>query len=640
MELLSLFLIFLFSYSTAGEPTSDRAVLLSFISRVPHSPRKQWNSTSSACDWVGVTCDANRSAVVALRLPASGLVGTLPPDTLGHLSSLRILSLHANRLSGALPEDLSNLIHLERLYLQNNLFSGGFPQVILHITGLSQLDLSQNNFSGEIPSAVNNLTQLTVLFLQQNYFSGSIPLINIPGLSYLNVSHNALNGSIPAPIQRFPASSFAGNLGLCGAPLKMCTPSIASPPSTQIRPLDRTNNSTKFSTTKIVAIVVAAGVVGLLALMLLVIWWYKKQRSKVGPKHLKSVAVDPEGKSDEIGTTPSSKEDSGARKISRNRLVFVGGGGGYKFQLEDLLRASAEVMGKGTVGNTYKAVLEDGTTVVVKRLREVAVSKREFEEIVEKLGMVHHGNLLPVRAYYYSKNEKLLISDYIAGRSFSSSLHDPQREGSARGSLDWSRTLRVAMAVARGVSHLHGSAGIVHGNIKSSNVLLRHNPDDSAISNYGLSVLFKPGSSQASQAGSGYRAPELSETLRPTLKSDVYSFGVLLLELLTGKQPNRGSAEEAEGTDLPRWVQSVAREEWTSEVVDAKVVQENGEHETEMVQLLHLAMACVATEPGERPDMVDVVGMMDELARKRGGKLEGGDGIRDSFEPAVAGHVG
>jgi serine/threonine protein kinase len=46
-------------------------------------------------------------------------------------------------------------------------------------------------------------------------------------------------------------------------------------------------------------------------------------------------------------------------------------------------------------------------------------------------------------------------------------------------------------------------------------------------------------------------------------KADVYSFGVLLLELLTGKAPTHAVINE-EGLDLPRWVQSVVREEWTA----------------------------------------------------------------------------
>ncbi|KAK9149949.1 hypothetical protein Syun_008258 [Stephania yunnanensis] len=85
----------------------------------------------------------------------------------------------------------------------------------------------------------------------------------------------------------------------------------------------------------------------------------------------------------------------------------------YSFDLEDLLRASVEVLGKGSVGTSYKAVLEEGTTVVVKRLKDVVVAKREFEVQMEGLGKVNHENIIPLRAFYYSKDEKLLVYDFI-----------------------------------------------------------------------------------------------------------------------------------------------------------------------------------------------------------------------------------
>ncbi|RWW55448.1 hypothetical protein BHE74_00037937 [Ensete ventricosum] len=61
-----------------SEPVQDRAALLAFLDAIPHKQRIRWDGNSSACSWVGVTCDANRTAVVALRLPAVGLVGPIP----------------------------------------------------------------------------------------------------------------------------------------------------------------------------------------------------------------------------------------------------------------------------------------------------------------------------------------------------------------------------------------------------------------------------------------------------------------------------------------------------------------------------------------------------------------------------------
>jgi serine/threonine protein kinase len=94
------------------------------------------------------------------------------------------------------------------------------------------------------------------------------------------------------------------------------------------------------------------------------------------------------------------------------------------FDLEDLLRASAEVLGKGSYGTTYKAILEEGMTVAVKRLKEVVVGKKEFEQQMEIVGSVaRHPHVMPLRAYYYSKDEKLLVYDYAPSGSFFTVLH-------------------------------------------------------------------------------------------------------------------------------------------------------------------------------------------------------------------------
>ncbi|URD99051.1 inactive receptor kinase [Musa troglodytarum] len=610
-----------------AELTQDKTALLAFINATQHKRRLRWDGNST-CEWVGVTCNVNRTAVVILRLPGVGLVGTIPSGTLGKLSALRVLSLRSNRLSGPIPADFKGLALLRSLYLQNNLLSGSIHSGLTQLTRLVRLDLSGNSLTGSIPFAINSLTHLTGLFLQNNHLSGNLPSINIGSLVAFNVSYNQLNGSIPRTLEHFPVSSFVGNLDLCGGPLTPCNPFFPSPaPSPATNPVN--GSSKKLSKAAKIAIAVAAGVVLLLILLLLLVCLaFRRRRQRARDRAAKGTAAATAARSGEAGMTSSSKDDlsggvggsgtaSTVATAERNRLVFVGKGGGYSFDLEDLLRASAEVLGKGSVGTSYKAVLEEGTTVVVKRLKDVAVPKREFEVHIESLGKVEHDNLLPLRAYYYSKDEKLLVFDYLPAGSLSSLLHGSR--GSGRTPLDWDSRMRIALSAGRGLSHLHTAAQVVHGNVKASNVLLRTDLDSAALSDFGLHPLF--GTTAPPNRVAGYRAPEVLETRRPTFKSDVYSFGVLLLELLTGKAPNQASLGE-DGIDLPRWVQSVVREEWTAEVFDVELMRYPNIEE-EMVQLLQVAMACVAVVPDTRPDLPDVVRMMEEIVSRTESNDEG-----------------
>ncbi|XP_009597502.1 probable inactive receptor kinase At2g26730 [Nicotiana tomentosiformis] len=621
-------------YQVVSEPKEEKQALLAFLSQIPHANRVQWNSSSSACNWFGVECDPTNSSVYSLRLPAVGLVGQIPANTLGRLSQLRVLSLHANRLSGSIPSDFSNLELLRSLYLQNNRFSGGFPESLIGLTRLNRLDISSNNFTGNIPFSINNLTHLTGLLLNNNGFSGNLPSINPTGLVNFNVSNNQLNGSVPTTLSKFPASSFSGNIDLCGGPLPPCTPFFPSPSSSpspsSVEP--KFKRSKKLSTAAIVGIAVGSGLGLLLLLLFLFLCLRRKLTSKestIKTQKLPTTTAAAFTGAGEAGT--SSSKDDLTVEGERNKLVFFNGRGGYSFDLEDLLRASAEVLGKGSVGTSYKAVLEEGTTVVVKRLKDVVVTRKEFEQQMDVLGKMKHENVLPLRAFYYSKDEKLLVSDYIPAGSLSSLLHGSR--GSGRTPLDWDSRMRIVLSAARGISYLHISGKIVHGNIKASNVLLKqeNNQDYACVSDYGLNPLFSITATPVNNHRvAGYRAPEVLETRKVTFKSDVYSFGVLILELLTGKAPNQASLGD-EGIDLPRWVQSVVREEWTAEVFDVELMRYHNVEE-EMVQLLQIGMACVAIVPDQRPSMAEVVRMIEEMNRD--------DGLRQSSDDPSKGSEG
>lgn len=113
-----------------------------------------------------------------------------------------------------------------------------------------------------------------------------------------------------------------------------------------------------------------------------------------------------------------------ARKGDQGRLMFVRDDRGRFFELQDLLKATAEVLGAANLGVCYRATLTSGHSVVVKRFKEMnRVGREDFEEHMRRLGRLSHPNLLPLVAYYYRKEEKLLIHDYVPNRSLANLLH-------------------------------------------------------------------------------------------------------------------------------------------------------------------------------------------------------------------------
>ncbi|KAK1649773.1 hypothetical protein QYE76_067578 [Lolium multiflorum] len=278
-------------------------------------------------------------------------------------------------------------------------------------------------------------------------------------------------------------------------------------------------------------------------------------------------------------------------------------------ELDDLLRAPARVLGRGTVGSTYKATLrESGVELVIKRVKVVDLSKAEFEKHATMIGAIQSKHIVPLRAYYHIKNEVLLLYENFPMPSLEKALHGIKDSG--LDPLDWEQRLAISLAAARGVASIHlVGPWSCHGNIRSSNILLTGNRDAS-VSEHGLITL------GMFPRSSSYRAPEVTDDRLVSQKADVYSFGVLLLELLTGDTPVKTQLELGGGRrDLARLARSVTRDTRMWEVVDVKLLSRLYLKSTR--SFLQLAIDCCSEDANLRPTMPHVVQRIEEMSRCR-----------------------
>lgn len=284
-----------------------------------------------------------------------------------------------------------------------------------------------------------------------------------------------------------------------------------------------------------------------------------------------------------------------------------------RFELQDLLRASAEVLGSGSFGSSYKAVLMDGQAVVVKRFKQMSsVGREEFHEHMRRLGRLNHPNLLPLVAYYYRKEEKLLVFDFVYHGSLAGHLHG--KHTAENPGLNWPIRLNIIKGVAKGMSYLYNelpSLVVPHGHLKSSNVLLDKSYQPLLMDYTLLPVV---NMSQAHQLLTAYKSPEYAQQGRNTKKSDVWCLGVLILEVLTG-QFLANYILNIKG-DFTNWINTITS---AIPVLEVRSVMSSGVQvfdqdmgstdnaRGEMVKLLKIGLNCCEADLEKRLDMNEAV---------------------------------
>lgn len=180
--------------------------------------------------------------------------------------------------------------------------------------------------------------------------------------------------------------------------------------------------------------------------------------------------------------------------------------------------------------------------------------------------------------------------------------------------LEWTTRLKIIRGIARGMAYLHvelAALDVPHGNLKSGNVLLGPNFEPMLV-DYGFTGLINP--SQASQVMFSYKSPETLQFRHVSPKSDVYCLGVVMLEVLTGKFPSHYLNNTTGGTDVVQWTASAIAENREAELLDPALTAGNKASEPNMVRLLQHGVACADVDPERRPDMEEVVRLIEEIA--------------------------
>ncbi|GJS46404.1 putative kinase-like protein TMKL1 [Tanacetum coccineum] len=265
------------------------------------------------------------------------------------------------------------------------------------------------------------------------------------------------------------------------------------------------------------------------------------------------------------------------------------------------------------LGNLAQFIKEEKGLAKINRW----ITKQAWEVKEKLFGTIRHPNLVPLYGFYYGpRGEKLLVHPYYQLGNLAQFIKDGKCH-------KWRVISRISTGIAKGLDYLHTGHPnpIIHGNLKSKNILMDQN-DQPIISDFGLHAFLKASAAQEmleAATDDGYKAPELIKMEDTCEATDIYNFGLILLELLTGKEQANKNADRDQDPYLATLMRNVMLDNRISDLYHPDILLDENNADGTLINeervkvFFRLAMDCCSPSPLLRPDIKQLCRKLEEI---------------------------
>lgn len=267
---------------------------------------------------------------------------------------------------------------------------------------------------------------------------------------------------------------------------------------------------------------------------------------------------------------------------------------------------SAKLLGQGGFGKVFRGTWKC-TQVAIKRIESKEDSPESHNEQIKQsitelycLNSYRHDNILPLYGYSIGGPQPCLVYQYMPNGGLDRRLRTRHPEKV----LSWPVRLNIAIGTARGLQFLHtiGDKPLIHGDIKSANILLDR-IDTPRIGDFGLAregphADYTHIKVSRVHGTLPYLPDEFLRYKKFSTKVDTYSFGIVLFEIATALR-----AYTPDRTNKFLVDHVVNYDGDVAEIKDKRAA--DGDYI--FAKLIEIGKLCVQRRAKDRPEMVQVL---------------------------------